>query len=262
MRHSPLNAALYELEILVNFFSNNFKVFWWTVIVLVLGVYFWHRFPDLVLGKAVTADMLVFVVWIAVCLVPFFNQFEFLGLKLKAQIEEAKQELQGQINTLRNEVSNSNSVDVKPSFWVGTGSTPASDEKLAEMEQKIDKVVKATEAGFGYEAKSTKSTAIDPDIMYLFETRYQIEAGLRNLARLSELNIERRPFPLTKIIYHLVENELLPSELGGVAREVYSICSPAVHGDIHKVSQNQIEFVKKVSPELIAVINSAVQKFV
>ncbi|MDB6195746.1 hypothetical protein [Vibrio parahaemolyticus] len=222
----------------MNFFSNNFKVFWWAVIVLVLGVYFWHRFPDLVLGKAVTADMLVFVVWIAVCLVPFFNQFEFFGLKIKAQIEEAKQELQGQINILRNEVSNSNSVDVKPSFWVGTGSTPASDEKLAEMEQKIDKVVKATEAGFGYEAKSTKSTAIDPDIMYLFETRYQIEAGLRNLARLSELNIERRPFPLTKIIYHLVENELLPSELGCSSGSLFNLFSSSAWGHTQGVSKS------------------------
>lgn len=158
--------------------------------------------------KSCNSRLLVLIVWIAVCLVPFFNQFEFLGLKLKAQI------------------------------------------------------VKATEASFGYEVKSVKSTAIDPNIMYLFETRYQIESGLRNLTRLSDLNIERRLLPLTKIIYHLVENELLPSELGGVAREVYSICSPAMHRDIHKVSENQIEFIKKVSPELITVINSAVQKFV
>lgn len=167
-----------------------------------LGAYFWQRFPDLVLGKAVTADMLVFIVWIAVCLVPFFNQFEFLGLKLKAQIEEAKQELQGQINTFRNEVSNSNNVDVKPSFWVGTGSTPSSDEKLAEIGQKIDKIVNSAEAGFGYDAKSTKSTAIGPDIMYLFKTRYQIESGLRNLVRLSDLNTERRPFPPIPLCYN------------------------------------------------------------
>ncbi|WP_323924077.1 hypothetical protein [Aeromonas veronii] len=246
----------------MNFFSNNFKVFWWAVIVLILGIYFWKRFPDLTLGKAVTADMLTFIVWVAVCLVPFFNQFEFFGLKLRAQIEEAKKELQGQINTLRNEVSNSNNVDVKPSFWVGTSNTPASDEKLAEMEQKIDKIVQATEASFGYEAKLNKSTNINPDIMNLFEIRYQIESGLRKLARISEPNFERRPLPLTKIIFNLVENELLPSEFGSVAREVYSICTPAVHGDIDKVSKNQIDFVKRVSPELISVINSAVQKFV
>lgn len=229
---------------------------------ITLGFYFWQRFPDLSTGKTVTADMLVFIVWIAVCLVPFFNQFEFLGIKLKGQIDEVKKELKGEINSLRSEISNTNNVDVKPSVWVGNQSTPASDEKLLEMEEKLNRIVKATEAGFGYEAKNKASSNIEPDIMFLFETRYQIESGLRKLAPLSGIVVERRALPMVKILYQLVENEVLPSELAKVAREVYSICSPAIHGDIDKITPTQVEFVKKVSPELISVINSAVEKFV
>lgn len=246
----------------MNFFSNNFKAIWWGIIVITLGFYFWHRFPDLTAGETVTADMLVFIIWMAVCLVPFFNQFEFLGLKLKGQIEEAKQELQGQINSLKSEISNNNNVDVKPSIWVGNQTAPASDEKLIEMEEKLNKIIKATEVGFGYEAKPVKSSSIDPDVMFLIETRYQIESGLRKLTPLFDLNVGRRPLAMSKILYQLVENELLPSELAKVAKEVYSICSPAIHGDTEGITANQIKFVKKVSPELISVINGAVEKFV
>jgi hypothetical protein len=225
----------------VNFFSNNFKVIWWGIIVITLGFYFWQRFPDLSTGKTVTADMLVFIIWMAVCLVPFFNQFEFLGLKLKGQIEEAKQELQGEISSLRNEITNNNNVDVKPNFWVGGQSTPASDEKLQEMEEKLNRIIKATEAGFGYEAKTVTSSNIAPDIMFLMETRYKIESGLRKLAPLSGLEVGRRPLPMVKILYQLVQSEILPSELAQVAREVYSICSPAIHGDTDKITPKQVE---------------------
>jgi len=246
----------------VNFFSNNFKAIWWGVIVITLGFYFWQRFPDLSTGKTVTADMLVFLVWIAVCLVPFFNQFEFLGLKLKGQIDEAKQELKGEITSLRNEISNNNNVDVKPNIWVGNQPAPASDEKLQEMEVKINRIVKATEASFGYEHKVKASSSIEPDIMFLMETRYQIESGLRKLAPLSGTLVKRKVLPIRQIIYALVENEILPAELAKVATEVYSICSPAIHGDIDNITSNQIDFVKKVSSEIISVINSAVEKFV
>ncbi|HDY7910754.1 TPA: hypothetical protein RQK48_004389 [Vibrio vulnificus] len=246
----------------MDFFSKNFKIFWWAFIVIVLGFYFWQRFPELIVGNSVTADMLVFVVWIAVCLAPFFNQLELFGLKFKAQIEETKQELQGQINVLRNEVSNSNNVDVKPNFWVGSGLTPASDEKLIELEQKLDLVVKATEVSFGYHSRSSEPRGTDPDIIYLLETRYLIEAGLRKLAQASGIKRKGCPVFGARLIYELVEYELLPAELAEVAREVYAICSPVVHGDLDRLNQNQVEFVKKVSPEVISVINSAVEKFV
>lgn len=250
----------------MNFFSNNFKAIWWGVIVITLGFYFWQRLPDLTTGKSVTADMLVFVVWIAVCLVPFFNQFEFLGVKLKGQIEEAKKELQGQINYLKSEINNNNNVDVKPNvspnFWVGNQPTPASDEKLLELESKLDKIITATEAGFGYKVKNQPKPAYDvsPDVSFLFETRYQIENGIRKLVKLSSSNTLKRPFPISKVIYHLVEEELLPSDIAALVREVYSICTPAMHGE--EVKATQVDFVRKVAPELISVIEAASEKFV
>ncbi len=250
----------------MNFFSNNFKVIWWGVIVITLGFYFWQRFPDLSTGKTVTADMLVFIVWIAVCLVPFFNQFEFLGIKLKGQIDEVKKELQGQINSLKSEINNNNNVDVKPNvspnFWVGNQPAPASDEKLLELESKLDKIITATEAGFGYEVKSHSKPlhGISPDILFLFETRYQIETGIRKLVKLSGSNAIKRPFPISKVIYQLVEEELFPPDLASLVREVYSICTPAIHGE--NVKSTQIDFVRKAAPELISVIEAASEKFV
>jgi hypothetical protein len=37
-------------------------------------------------------------------------------------------------------------------------------------------------------------------------------------------------------------------------REVYAVCSPAIHGE--PVTQAQIDFVKDVGPELIAALRS------
>ncbi len=52
----------------------------------------------------------------------------------------------------------------------------------------------------------------------------------------------------------LAEEQLIDSALIGVIREVYSVTSPAIHGD--EVSNAQVAFVKDVAPDLTAASRS------
>jgi hypothetical protein len=69
------------------------------------------------------------------------------------------------------------------------------------------------------------------------------------------------PRPIAEVIGALVESQLLDFGLGGAIREVYAICSFAVHGQTP--SGAQVHFVENVVPGLLkaAACNSLKMQF-
>src|SRR5215469_13274727 len=97
---------------------NWIKVTWWLVLCAVITAYLIVRWPDLVAGKAVPADIFVFFVWVALLLVPIFQEVEFFGLKFKQEIEKAKKELKAEILSVRTELRNDVRTVISPQFTV------------------------------------------------------------------------------------------------------------------------------------------------
>ncbi len=52
----------------------------------------------------------------------------------------------------------------------------------------------------------------------------------------------------------MARNELIDQQMADVIREVYSICSLAIHGE--KAAESQVGFVKKNGPELIKALRA------
>ena len=105
----------------MEFLTKNFKTFWWAVLVFAIGFYLFDRYPELQKSQAQWFDALVFIIWIALCLVPFFNEMELFGLKFKKQIEEIKEHVSKEIASIRNEVkvTSDNSQSMSPNFMFG-----------------------------------------------------------------------------------------------------------------------------------------------
>jgi hypothetical protein len=57
---------------------NWAKVVWWICLFLALTAYLVSRHTALVRGDSVPADIFVFLVWMALVLVPIFQEVEFL----------------------------------------------------------------------------------------------------------------------------------------------------------------------------------------
>ena len=75
---------------------NWFTISWWLLLVGLLSAFLGHRYTDLAAGRAVPADIVVFVIWVALLLAPLFNEVSLLGITLKQQIDE----LRGYISSL------------------------------------------------------------------------------------------------------------------------------------------------------------------
>jgi hypothetical protein len=234
---------------------NWFKVIWWLAISATITWYLRARYPDLVAGDAVAADIFVFFVWVALLLVPIFQEVEFFGMKFKQEIEKAKEDLRLEINSVRAEVRNA--IDVRTTFNPQiTIPVPPPDSQLGDIENRIKKAVSEALAANGVATPSPTSAdlAVSDDVAFLFATRYGLERELRDLARERNLEIGRRRVAGLQLSAALMEAGVIGQSLYNAIREVYSISSPAIHAE--DVTAAQVAFVREVGPPLVATLKA------
>jgi hypothetical protein len=215
----------------------------------------WHRYPELKVGRAVPADIVVFVIWVALLLAPLFNEVSLLGITFKQQIDDLKEYVSSQITEVKSEVRNA--VDVRATFSPHFNiPAPAADAQLPEIERRIKSAVSDALAGHGIQQPPPPAQVpVSQDVAILFATRYNLEKELRRIGESRQLTSEsRRPMPVIHLTRALVQAELLEPRLANAIREVYSVCSPAIHGE--PVTQAQVAFVQDVGPELIATLRA------
>ncbi|WP_374012573.1 hypothetical protein [Pseudoxanthomonas koreensis] len=236
-------------------FTKNFRAIWWFILIACLSIFMLQRFSDLASGEAKPIDFLLFLVWIGVCLGPLFAEVHLPGLTLKQKIEETKKELTRDIESLRADIRNSVEIrsHVSPNFWVGAGSQPPPDHKLGEVEQRLHSAIDRLERQ-GYPIDS-RATAQAPRMLsereqIMFTSRRDIEVELRAIAAsLDDEPDQRRFAPVSRLLWLLTRNELIDKQMANVIREVYSICSLAIHGE--EVTESQVDFVQRNGPELV-----------
>lgn len=241
-------------------FSKTFKTIWWVILVISIGLYLYQRFDQLVIGKSVTADIVVFLVWVALCLGPLFKEIELPGIKLKQEIKDLKNNVEKELSSIRNKLRVNSDIrsNVSPSFWVGS---PPPDANLPNIESNIKKVIEETLQSYGHSTNTEKPTAlnVDQDVTFLFQARHNIEKELRYIISQFENSIavstiQRRFMPLHKMLSYLTTNEIISTNLAGAVKEIYSVCSPAIHGE--DVSEAKIAFVKDTAPEVIGTLRA------
>ncbi len=236
-----------------------FKIAWWVLLTGFLTAFLWQRYPDLIAGRAAPADIVVFVIWIALLLAPLFNEVSLLGITLKQQIDELKGFVTSQVTEVRSELRNA--VDVRttfsPQFYMPP---PATDAQLPELETKIKAAVSEALRMHGVAQETPiASFTTPPDVSLLFAARFNIEKELRRIAEGQQVtsgieSLQRKPATIFQITRFLSQTERIEPELAGAIREVYSVCSPAVHGE--QVTEAQLNFVKDVAPGLIAALQA------
>ena len=89
----------------------------------------------------------------------------------------------------------------------------------------------------------------------LFWARHDLEKELRRITQERLLTPGGlRPKPLMQLTRAAVQAGLIEPQLEHAIREVYAVCSPAIHGA--PVTEAQLDFVRDVSPGLIAALRA------
>jgi hypothetical protein len=234
---------------------NWFKILWWVLLTSILTWVLYLRFPDLVAGHAAAVDVFFFGVWTALMLMPLFNEVSFLGIKFKQEVEALKTFVATQVGDIRSEVRNA--VDVRTTFSPQIMiPSPVSDAQLPELEARIKVAVSEALSAHGLKSEGVSSAPIEApsDVTFLFATRYSIEKELRRVATARLRISDNRPVPVFRLGRTLVDAGLIEPRLEHAIREVYAVCSPAIHGE--PVTKAQMDFVRDVGPELVAALRA------
>jgi hypothetical protein len=231
---------------------NWFRIVWWAVLLLLIGGILYGRRADLLTGRAVPADVLIFLVWVGLFLVPLFQEVNLFGLKLKQEVAGLKQDLAN----LRAEFRNTVDVraQINPTFNI---SSPPPDKELPALEERIRSVLNQVLTERGVQPSEVANTDVDvsDDVAYLFKIRYQIERELRRIwDRRMEANVFRKPRSIGEMASILEAEGFIESRVVNILRQVYSVASPAIHGE--PVSEAKMAFVRDVAPRLIATLRA------
>jgi len=98
---------------------NWFKILWWILLILSTTVGLYLRFDSIKKGESVPFDVFLFLIWVALMLVPIFSEIEFFGLKLKREIEDLKTQLSIKLGDLKNEIKISQSQNLTANIGYG-----------------------------------------------------------------------------------------------------------------------------------------------
>lgn len=228
---------------------NWFRILWWIVLLFLLTWLLWFRFPAISSGVGVPADAFLFLVWVAIALLPLFQEISFFGLAFKQQFQELKTELRDLKIEIRNSVDVRN--QFSPTLTLFPTLTPDQLEQLAaEVKIRAEATPTVSKLAAELGAKPTE-TRVPDEAEFLFRTRYALEKELRRLYRSRFVQGDtERPIPISKIIRALIEAELIDHDAGIAAEELYRIASRVLHGG--EVLTAQIKFSYDVSSWLLA----------
>lgn len=229
---------------------NKLRIAWWLVLLLASSTFLYNRYEALSSGSINAVDAVALVFWIALATAPVFTELSFLGISIKQKIEDAKTEMRDQLLSLRTDVQSAVSVNANQYQQVIVPS-PLADSELQNLKEQVKEAIDLAQGDSG---RRTSTNEVDlsatPDVIYLFKVRLNLE---RELQRVLETRLRqysgRRTTPIFKIVGQLAASGLIESRLASAIREVYAICSPAIHGE--SVSPAQVKFVRDVAPELI-----------
>lgn len=220
-------------------FPNWFKVTWWLILILVSGYILCHRINEIINGNSNQTDTVIFLIFIALMLVPIFPEVDLLGIKLKQSLDDLKEYINVKVGDIKTEI-HSNHVQ---SVYIQNYEKPSPESKLRDIEEKIKQEITP-------ELKHNSKIDLDiPDAnLLLFKVRYNIEIELRRIWE-KYYPKSNKPIPLMEIIRTLLKNNILNTNIYNPLREILAICNYAIHGE--KVSDNQVSFIKDYANELI-----------
>jgi hypothetical protein len=233
---------------------NWFRIVWWLALTALLSTFLFWRLPQLSAGQGTLIDGLVFVIWVCLLLAPLFTEVTMLGLKFKQHVDDMERRISAQLTEMRTDVRTAVNTTFSPQFHMPN---PPPDSQLPAIEEMVKKAIQAAViASPSAISPPAFKEELDKDVEYLLLTRYRLEREVRRLLATTDNGsalVDRR-LPFWGLLKALVDADVIDSWFSNAMREVYSICSPAVHGE--PVTKGQIEFVKEIAPQLFAKLGS------
>lgn len=120
-------------------FPNWFRILWWVLLLIPLTVFLIQRYSDLVAGRAVSADIVVLLIWVGLALAPVFQEVNLFGFKLKQEVQAIRDKL----DSLEIKMNASVTSQVHQQINVQSPSAPSAESGLTPAHEEVVKNLQA-----------------------------------------------------------------------------------------------------------------------
>jgi hypothetical protein len=93
----------------------------------------WQRYDSFPKGSVTVLDVFIFLIWMALLLIPLFKEVKFFGIELKQEMDSLRKEVKEQIVNLRSEIQTSislqNRINITQNVLTGVSELPPTKEE-------------------------------------------------------------------------------------------------------------------------------------
>lgn len=243
----PKSIKLFAIKVW-SFIKKNW---WYLVLLSASSLYVWYFRLDINQLKELNSKNLIFILWLVLLLLPLFSEMEFLGVKVKKEVEKATEEvkssleiIQRQVNQLQMTNSVANNINL-------TSPTLPSEQKIEELLE----MVKELQPKHASESAEVSLSEVNDKNVYLFKVRFCIEVVLQEMC--VKMGYTEN-MPIIRMIQRLNHEEVINGITYDLLIQVCRIANRAIHGE--EVSEEYMDFVEKTYPELIRQLRDASAK--
>ena len=224
--------------------------FWYIVLLVISSAYVYYYRFDIYELKELNARNLIFILWLVLLFLPLFSEMEFLGVKIKKEVQKETEEVKNLLKTLQMQVNQMQMTNsVANNINLNNAALP-SEQKLEELLEKVTEL----QSTYPNVTSHQKDSVLEADNknVYLFKVRLDIETSLREMCE--KIGHTER-MPIIKMMHLLNSAEVINGMTCDLINQVNKIANRGVHGEI--VSKEYLEFVEKTYPEIMRQIHDA-----
>lgn len=198
-----------------------------------------------------TIDIFLISIVFILLILPLISEITIGNVSIKKELDDTKKEINSRIDQLKLDLVNS--IAVSPTIQVGN-IQPLSDEAIQRISDKFENTVDSYLQKYSNDKKYVNQNILEIDdrTMLLFNIRLNIEKELRRIWGNRNPLDSKWPTTVHYMSTKLAMQDIIPLNLMDIIKEVYNICSPAIHGET--VTDQQINFVKDIGPKIIATL--------
>lgn len=231
------------------------KKCWYIILLVISSVYVLYYCKEIYLLDEFNARNLIFLLWLLLLLLPLFSEMEFLGIKVKKEVEKATEEVKSSLKNIQAQINQIQlTASVANNIHLGYPTLP-SEQKIEELQQSA-KILQSMYPGTTAITDESASTYSDKNV-FLFKVRLDIETNLRELCE-KVGGYDR--MTITRMLQFLNRAEVVNGMTCDLISQVLKIANRGVHGEI--VSAEYISFVEETYPEIMRQLKAASSRLV
>ena len=224
------------------------KNWWYLVLLSVSTIYvFIYRFEIYTLA-GINAVAVGAILWVILLLLPLFSEFEFLGIKLKKELEKVSNDVKTSVDEVKNQIiqmrfNNSQSIDIN------LLQSPLPDkQETRRLESEVEQLQTSNRKA----PSSAEENEVPKETIFLFKVRLRLEKILLDLCEKTDYKGSRN---VPNMLQHILRCQLISYDIYNLTLQLIKIANRGVHGEI--VDNEYLSFSEKTYPVIISKLEEA-----